>query len=163
MARDESNREDLLREATALVERIELMPRNGVWGQSAPIVAGFRRDGALSVFFGEDPVFHFNAAGELRRAYCDGLLIKAVRGELVSLRRLRTECEVQLVRHTLSGDEQTEFLSAMKNRLRWLAKMIAAQDFECGRQVPPDADVLGRVCAWLSEYKTWSIADRPNV
>ena len=27
MARDESNREDLLREATALVERIELIPK----------------------------------------------------------------------------------------------------------------------------------------
>ncbi len=70
MARDESSREDLLREATALVERIELVPHatdpliaaSDLFDKH--IVAGFRRDGALSVFFGEDPVYHFNAEGE---------------------------------------------------------------------------------------------------
>ena len=73
------NREDLLREATALVERIELVPhRDRQFDASEPIVVGFRADGALSIFFGDDPVYQFNAAGELRRAYCDGLLFKAV-------------------------------------------------------------------------------------
>ena len=70
MARDESDREDLLREATALVERIELAPADAA--DDEHIVAGFRRDGALSIYFGADPVYHFNSAGELRRAYCDG-------------------------------------------------------------------------------------------
>ena len=77
-----------------------------------PIVVGFRRDGALSIFFGDDPVYQFNAAGELRRAYCDGLLFKAVRGRLVSLRRVRGQHdEVQLVRHDLTRREQAAFLS----------------------------------------------------
>src|SRR5204863_2544475 len=78
MAREESSREDLLREATALVERIELIPNGST--SDGRIVAGFRRNGALSVFFGEDPVYQFNAAGELRRAYTDGKLLKADRG-----------------------------------------------------------------------------------
>src|SRR3954451_8705906 len=112
MARDESNREDLLREATALVERIELIP-NGA-ADNRHIIAGFRRDGALSIFFGEDPVYQFNAAGELRRAYHDGKLLKATRGRLAALKRARTEHEIQLVRHELSGAEQAEFLSRME-------------------------------------------------
>src|SRR5687767_14012240 len=116
MAREESNREDLFREATALVERIELVPKlakstaSTITAGDEPIVAGFRTDGALSSFFCADPVYQFNAAGELRRAYCDGLLFKAVNGRLVSLRRERNEQEVQLARHELSDIEQEEFV-----------------------------------------------------
>ena len=47
MARQESNREDLLREATALVERVELH----VPAFEEPIVVGFRRDGCASFLF----------------------------------------------------------------------------------------------------------------
>src|SRR5688572_26999220 len=69
MSRRESDREDLLREATALVERVELL----VPGEGEPVVAGFRRDGSLSVFFGPEAVYQFNSAGELRRAFAGGL------------------------------------------------------------------------------------------
>jgi hypothetical protein len=72
MARDETKREDLLAEATALVERIQIVSQS-----AGTITAGFRANGALSLFFDEDPAYHFNSAGELRRAYCAGLLIKA--------------------------------------------------------------------------------------
>src|SRR5262245_10991650 len=95
MAREESDREDLLREATALVERIELIVDIGNAGQH--VVAGFRTNGAASIFFGADPVYQFNAAGELRRAYCDGVLIKGSRGRLVSLSRKRLANESLLL------------------------------------------------------------------
>src|SRR4051812_13576909 len=118
MAREESSREDLLREATALVERIELIPDSSGELTGTRIVAGFRRDGALSIFFGDDTVYQFNAASELRRAYCDGKLFKAARGRLAALKRVRTEHELQLVRHDLSETEQATFLAEMANRLR---------------------------------------------
>src|SRR5687768_8047260 len=110
MSRTESDREDLLREATALVERAELQ----VAGLGEPIVVGFRRDGAASFFFGADPVYQFNAAGELRRAYVGGLLYKAEQGELVALRRERTPAETALVRHDLSAAESTDLLAALE-------------------------------------------------
>src|SRR3954447_20411722 len=103
MSRHESDREDLLREATALVERIELT----VGGFDLPVVCGFRRDGAASFYFGADPVYQFNAVGQLRRAFVAGRLIKAERGRLVALSRERTENEVALVRHELSAAEAT--------------------------------------------------------
>lgn len=159
MAREESSREDLLREAIALVERIEVVPRAD---SSRHIIAGFRRDGALSIFFGDDPVYQFNAAGELRRAYCDGKLLKAARGRFVALERVRTEHEVQLVRHELSDTEQTTFLTEMSNRLRDLAALVDAAAFELIGQVPPDIDVLGRLKRWFSTHNDVQIAQRPN-
>jgi hypothetical protein len=168
MARDESSREDLLRQATALVERIELSPRTTNLSTAASnqfdqrIVAGFRRDGALSIFFGEDPVYQFNAAGELRRAYCDGKLLKATCGRLAALERERTEHQVQLVRHELSSAEEAEFLSQMERRLKHLSRSIDANMFEVAGQVPTDVDLLSRLRNWLSTHDKWPIAAKPN-
>ncbi len=119
MARQESDREDLLREATALVERIELAPAAG---DGKDVVIGFRRDGAASIYFGTDPAYHFNSSGELRRAYCDGLMYKAEHGQLVSLERIRRENEMQLVRRTLTDAKEAEFLATLLRRLRELAE-----------------------------------------
>jgi hypothetical protein len=168
MARQESSREDLLREATALVERIELAPRT-VGAAAAEdnagdrLVAGFRSDGALSIFFGEDPVYQFNAAGELRRAYSDGTLVKAVRGRLTSLERVRKPHEVQLVRHELTAAEEVALIQRMTDLLRELASSLDAGRFEVIGQVPRDANVLGRLRAWLAAHKQFPIAARPNV
>jgi hypothetical protein len=146
MARQESDREDLLREATALVERAELQ----IPSESEPVTAGFRRDGSLSVFFGGDPVYQFNAAGELRRAFAGGLLYKAERGRLVALRRERSEHEVALVRRELSDDETAAFLIASRKRLNQFLAALQTHNFRLAGQVPSEGDVLARVSEWLA-------------
>jgi hypothetical protein len=168
MALEESPREDLLREATALVERVELVP--GGADASAPsdavldsaIVAGFRANGALSIFFSDDEVYHFNAASELRRAYVDGHLFKASSGELVELTRVRTAEQVELRSRKLSATEQDAFVRRMKSRLAVLTANLAADKLEAHRQVPPEVDVLARLRDWLSRHTMLAIADRPN-
>ena len=160
MAREESDREDLLREATALVERIELAPVGE--NSSEHVVAGFRTNGAVSFFIGSEPVYQFNAAGELRRAFCNGVLIKAARGRLISLRRQRLEHETQLLSRELSDTEQNDFIAAMSDRLHTFATDLAADRYRIVGQVPPDADVLGRVRNWLAEHGAWSIANSPR-
>lgn len=168
MAREESDREDLLREATALVERVELLPSSTAVDSTDtlpsgdPIVAGFRANGSLSLFFGADPVYHFNASGELRRAYVGGVLVKAAKGQLASLERVRTESEVQLVRHPLSAEDQARFLEAMSQQLRGLAALLERDDFELVGQVPAEADVVGRVRSWLAANQAIAVAARPN-
>ncbi len=168
MARDESSREDLLREATALVERIEIVPRSSGSSIAANelrgehIVAGFRPDGALSIFFGEDPVYQFTPAGELGRAYCDGMLLKAVRGRLVALQRTRTQREVQLVRHELNETEEAASAEQMAKYLGELVTLLDTNSFEVAGQVPHDVDVAGRLRDWLATHKQWPIARRPN-
>lgn len=160
MARQESDREDLLREATALVERIELAPPGG--HEAEHIVAGFRREGALSIYFGGDPAYHFNPAGELRRAYIDGLLYKAKDGRLVSLERVRTEEEVQLVSRLLSDDIQRSILSIMVRRLAQFSRQIKSNELSLVGRVPEDANVLGRVARWLDKHESIAVAAQPN-
>lgn len=160
MAREESDREDLLREATALTERIEIELQDEGSGR---IVIGFRAADALSVFFDADPVYQFNTAGELRRAFCRGRLFKAERNRLIALERIRQPHEVQLVRHDLTDDEQQAFLVEMSGRLRKLAAAIAAKRYTVIGQVPPDADVLGRVSKWLADHKAPAVAKGPHV
>ncbi len=113
MVRHEAEREDLLAEAHALVDRAEYQ----LPGQKDAVVAGFRANGALSLFFGEDPALHWNSQGELRRAYSGGLLYKAEAGQLVALRRERSDQETALVRHLLTADELVAFKAEIRPRL----------------------------------------------
>ncbi len=160
MAREESDREDLLREATALVERIEIELSDGVGSR---IVIGFRSANGLSVFFGADPVYQFNTAGELRRAFVNGRILKADRGRLISLERVRLPQKVQLIRHELTNDEQSVLLENMNARFQELATNLTANCYTVIGQVPTDADVLGRVREWLTGNTEPNIAETPHV
>ena len=159
MSRDESDRENLLAEATALVERAEIVLEDG-----RTIVAGFRRDGSFSVFFDAEPVYQFNARGELRRAYVDGRLIKAERGRLVALTRQRGEKQVELLRHDLDDAEAGQFLAAMTPMLSELAGLLYAGRYRLAGQDPPETDVVTRIRVWLaSRPQPPTIAHSPRV
>lgn len=160
MAREEEDREDLLAEAVALVERIELKLADG----GTPIVAGFRRDGSASFFFGADPVYQFNSRRELRRAYRNGQLIKANRGHLASLTRHRTEREVQLIRQDLSDAETAELLTDAIQRLANLGRALDSNAYTIVGQVPDNTDIVGRVRSWLAQLSPQlTIATSPRV
>ncbi len=159
MAREESNREDLLKETRALVERAELV----VPTAAESIVVGFRWDGALSIYFGADPAYHFNARGELRRAYADGRLFKADSGTLVALDRNRTAEEVVLLSHSLSADEQVQFLSDLGRRLEELLAALDGGKAQIVGRVPSESDVISRVTRWLTQRpRTIPVARLPR-
>jgi hypothetical protein len=149
VARREEEREDLLREATALVERAEFRTGDGEPIDSEPIVGGFRRDGSVSLFFGADPVYQFTAANELRRAYRHGFLIKAERGNLVRLERHRTESAVELLRHEMSAEESKSFLTELVDRLNSLREEICSGNYQLIGRVPEECDVMTRIMSWL--------------
>ena len=146
MPRQENAREDLWAEATALVQRAEL----SITGSEEPIVVGFRRGGAASVYFGQDEAHHFDSAARMRRAYRDGLLFKADRGRLASLERRRSEGQVQLVRHDLSEAETAAFLGRAERRLRELKAAMAAGSVRWLREVPQGGGVREQIGAWLA-------------
>jgi hypothetical protein len=158
MAREEHEREDLLAEARALVERIEIELADG-----RHLVIGFRRDGCASLFLNGDPAYHFNTHHELRRAFVEGRLLKAQRRALIALTRHRTADEVQLVRHDLSAEETNRFLADMTARVRDVRAALVASHYKIIGQVPDDVDVLARARAWLEQLpEPISIAARPN-
>jgi hypothetical protein len=159
MAQEIHKREDMLRDAKALLPRFQLR----VGGNCrAELFAGFRGD-ALSLYFGEDPVFHFNAAGELRRAYADGRLIKAARGRLVAMTRRSTDEAVTLVSDQLSEEAQMQLLADMTRRLADLQAALGAGDFVVAGQEPPDGRAVERLQDWLEMRQAPSIAASPRV
>jgi hypothetical protein len=159
MARREQDREDILREATALVERVELE----VDGMAEPVVVGFRRASGPAFFFGADPVYQFNSQGQLRRGYRQGRLLKAEAGRLVELTRERTSSQVILHRHQLDEQQCHEYLAELEGRLAELRAALESNSFRVTGQVPVDADVVGRVVDWLAGMQGRpAIADLPN-
>ncbi|MEE2705970.1 MAG: hypothetical protein VX988_02910 [Planctomycetota bacterium] len=158
MARNQHDREDLLGEATALVERVELTTA----GRSESIVLGFRRDQSASFFFGGDPVYQFNSTGELRRAFRDNLLYKAEAGYLVSLKRHRSGNATHLLRRTLSEQEQSQFLTEMRRQLLGLLQAVQTEQVEIVGQVPDGADVIGRVARILPDVAHATVAENPH-
>ena len=119
MAQNESDREDLMAEATALRRRVELQ----VPSETEHTIAGFRDDGRFSLYFGPDPVYHFDGEGGLRRAYLDGKLYRTQGTTLARLTRNRTEQATLLRRNDLSELELQEFLHAMRCRLQNLQEL----------------------------------------
>ena len=131
MARTESDREDLIREATALKQRVEW----DVPDEPEPVVTGFKRDGSLSVYFGQDPVYQFNPAGQLRRAYVGDFLYRTQGDTLARLHRERTTDETTLVRHDLAAEALAEFVTVMQARLTHLRESITDRTATILRQV----------------------------
>jgi hypothetical protein len=160
MARYEADREDLLREATALVERIELAVTDDP--NADHVVVGFRRNGAASVYFGGEPAYHFNSAGELRRAFDRGALIKAEQGRLVEMRRNRKADVVALENKMLADAEQQRLVDEIQADLRRLATELREGRYSVIGQVPAEVDVRGRVTAWLEGLGTVEIASSPH-
>lgn len=160
MARNEMDREDLLREATALVDRAELT----VNGETEPVVVGFRRDGAASFYFGADPVFQFNVRGELRRGYLGGRLLKADGGRLVEMSRERTDAATMLLSRPIGDAESDSIVSFARERLAMLSSALRAGQFSVVGQVSVDGRVVQRALDWLEAMPArLHVAARPNV
>ncbi len=153
MARQEHDREDLLREATALVQRVQWL----VAGLPEPVVVGFRRDGCGSIYLGGDEAYHFNTRGALRRAFVSGVLYKAERGTLVAMQRQRRAHAVELCSRRLSAEETAAFLQRMRDRLGGLADALAR-----GTAVPDEAPLVQRVRVWLPQVLPGAVAGQPR-
>ena len=132
-----------LRDATALVPRVMLRAADG-----SDVFAGFRGE-ALSLYFGEDPVYHFTVAGELRRAYVGGRLIKAEGGRLVAMTRRESTAQTVLERCELNADEQRAMLLDIGLRLGGLREALVGSELKIVGTVPADGDAVGRLTAWL--------------
>ena len=85
MARNEADREDLMREAVSLVKRIECRCPS----RKEPVVVGLNVLGWMFVYLGSDPMYRFDERGRLRRAFVDGFLFRTEGQTLAVLDRRR--------------------------------------------------------------------------
>jgi hypothetical protein len=133
MARTKTDREDLMTDAVAFVRRIEFT----VPAQESRVVCGIRRDGAFSIYAGQDSVFHFDRNCRLRRAFRNGRLYRTQGDTLAELTRERGE-STTLVRNDLSPTLLAEFLRDMRQTLQALRAALADGSAVVRRQVPED-------------------------
>lgn len=132
MARNESDREDLIKEATGLPERIELQ----IPGQPELVFAGFRRDGCLSVYFGQDSMLQFSPDDGLRRAFRDGALYRTQKTTLARLERSRTETTSELIRTDLDAQQLGRFLQQAQAEIAAFAACLREGTAVVVRAVP---------------------------
>lgn len=113
MARDESDREDLLAEATALVRRAEWH----VPELAGPVLLGERDNGWFSMYLGQDQYYQFDAENRLRRAYVAPVLYRTQGVTLARMIRDRTNDATVLRRIDLSEVELAVFRSELRQTL----------------------------------------------
>ena len=161
MARQEHDREDILREATGLIGRIELKCD----GSADSLVAGFRRDGACSLFFGQDEVYQFDREGAWRRGYWQGRLLKSESGRLIELVRERTPARTWLVRRELDATQSQQHRERLQRRLAQLVKTLSAGQSRClGEVRAGDLAVSDRLQNWLADRPPEvPLAQRPGL
>lgn len=157
MTRHEADREDLLRDATALKKRIAFRTPDG-----GEVFVGFRASCAASIYLDQDPAYHFNSAGQLRRAYVDGYLLKAVRGQLVRMHRQRPGGEVQLVSRPLNKTETGRLLEKVLRELQTVRDALRDQKYLIVGEVPKDSDVQNLALDWLEQQCEQAVEVAPS-
>lgn len=159
MARIESDREDLMREASALVRRVEFS--TGV--DTVPLVAGFRSDGSLTIFFHADRMAQFDMANRLRRALDEGKLYRTQGTTLARLTRRRTDTATILDRHDLTPCELAEFLETLESGIIRLHAELTGGKVTILRQIPDDADVLAELSQRMDDLALRQIELAPPI
>jgi hypothetical protein len=140
-----SDAEDPMREAVALRERIEFRWRGG----PGTVVAGFRPNGFLSVYFGEEPYYQFDADARLRRARVGDRLFRTEGSGLAALTRVKEPAATVLVRHDLDTGELDAFRRVMRERIRELHEAVTSAQIEILQQVPAEARIVERLARGL--------------
>ncbi len=146
MAQHELDREDLMREAVALSLRSELSCSDF----QSLITVGFRANSGMSIFVGQDPVYHFDAEGRLRRAFVDGLLYRSQHTTLAQLQRERTLSQTLLLRIDLDESALQEFRKSMHELLNLLLENLITGRFCTVRSIPDGTEQVPQIMAALS-------------
>ena len=149
MAQHEDDREDLMREAVALPDRVEL----SVNGFESLITIGFRSNSAMSIFIGQDPVYQFDPEGRLRRVFVDGLLYRSQHTTLAMLKRERTDTQTLLLRTDIADDALQSFRGTMLFSLQILEQKLNSADFTIRRSVPDAISHITRIQSTLASIR----------
>ncbi len=159
MAINREIRENLMRDATAYARRLMLQkPQSG-----EAIFIGVRPQGGWSVYFGEDPVYQFNAQCELRRVHFDDQNYAANDGKLYLLHRARSGGHVEIQR-IYSADTERHVLADCHIRLTELAELARSGSAETAERFPvDDVDLVKDLCELISSLVLGiQIADAAN-
>ncbi|MCS7465259.1 hypothetical protein NZK35_01065 [Stieleria sp. ICT_E10.1] len=157
MAKQTDDREDLLRDGTAMPVRGRL------WVDRAEVVIGFRSRGQLSLYWDQDPVFQFDESCRLRRVFIDSCRLKAENGKLVRLRQPHESINqsverLRLLTEPISEDDEAAILQRLSDRLQQIDATLEQMVFD-GNQATLQTvgatprDFARRVRGWIADWK----------
>ncbi|MEW4569870.1 hypothetical protein AB1L88_18550 [Tautonia sp. JC769] len=155
MSQAETEAQALLRSGALYPDRVGLRPRDDLL-----IFFGVKH-GACSLYFGDDPSYHFDLEGRWLRCYVDpSHLIRRLDGSTQAIDRPRVNHQMLLDRRTLDGTEA----AALDESIRRMAlDLIDRLDSGAVSLVPPPAPARSieadRLRAMLSRITRWD-ADR---
>ncbi len=150
--------ENFMVDASALVERAKIE----VPSFDDPLVFGFRKNGALSILFGPQAVYHFNCHNELRTIFIGGKRYKAQQGCLVRVDRKPIAPSVQLQITKLPLEKVADLLGDMHHRLAALGPLLDAKQYRILGQIPEQADTVSRLRSRIPRLLKNRIASAPN-
>lgn len=149
MAQQESEKEDLMREATAMVARAEIRC------DSMPelITMGFFSDDRFSIYFAQDRFYQFDADAKLRRAYCDGFLFRSQSWTLARLHRTRDGGKTVLQRTDLTPAALNDFRTTMNGYLQAVGRDLESDHYRLLREISEDSSVTARAIKRLTAIR----------
>lgn len=158
MAKQTEDREDLLRDGTAMSVRGRLLI------DGTEVVIGFRSRGQLSLYWDQDPVFQFDEAGRLRRAFLDSNRLKVEKGRLVRIKKADehdgpSASRLRLIVESLSEIEQSVILQSLSECLQQIDEALdplalARREQELQTVGASEADFALRVRNWISQLES---------
>ncbi|MEM9365057.1 MAG: hypothetical protein AAGD07_03605 [Planctomycetota bacterium] len=158
MAKEPRDREDLLRDGLAMVHRGQISL------DGCEVFVGFRADGQASLYWDQDPVFQFNAAGELRRVYIAGMKLLVQDQQLLILKRDASEFAAQQLSAKTVLDRLQHCLVRLAN--------LAGESQQAWQTVGQEPEAFAqRVLSWATELSQSEIrlaamphanADKPH-
>jgi hypothetical protein len=157
MARSESDKEDLIADATSLVERAEYDCVLNATKANKITTVGFRRDDSLSLYFEQDPFYQFDSNGLLRRSYEKGFLYRSQGDTLAKLDRHRSETKTTLQRSDLSETQLAEFRQRMRQHLTALLQFLHSGDYNRLRCISERGDIDQRTISALQTILTHEV------
>lgn len=172
MAKQTQDKEDLIRDGSQFIRRLELdlqpskRPAKQDIELPRSVFCGFRENGACSIYWGQEFVIQFNTNCELRRAFWESRMVATYK-RIPHWLKSEGSGRVRLQRVSFSDDEVSRFERATTQTLDRLADVldsIASTELESAiRQVPQDADVAGEVRSWLDNWHGIRYALHPGV
>ena len=160
MAKQEQDREDLLREGKQMSLRAEASIDGVV------VVIGFRSQGQASFYFGADPVFQFNAALELRRVFHQGKRYAAIQGRLCELVRKSQRDRVSFESQDILADVEAVIMRLLDSSLARIRVALEALETPMeGWEIAGgrEEDFRNRLTDWMTNIPvSVVIADTPN-
>ncbi len=158
MAKQEQDREDLLRDGKQMLLRAECVIDDVV------VVIGFRSQGQVSVYVGPDPVFQFNSSMELRRVFLNGKRYAAIQGRLCELTRSGSSDRVRFSPQATLANVEAEIMANLDSELARIQIAIESPETHWRLACGEFLDFQSQLSEWLAiVLDSVKIAETPKV